>query len=46
MKLLLTGAYKYSEEQLKQLQLLGYEIIFIQDERIPLQIDVSDIDAV
>ncbi|ONH01840.1 hypothetical protein BKK45_05085 [Bacillus cereus] len=46
MKLLLTGAFKYSEEQLKQLQLLGYEITFIQDERLPLQIDVSDIDAV
>ncbi|HDR6309266.1 TPA: hypothetical protein QCU60_001077 [Bacillus cereus] len=46
MKLLLTGAFKYSEEQLKELQLIGYEIIFIQDERLPLQIDVSDIDAV
>ncbi|MFU2013719.1 NAD(P)-dependent oxidoreductase [Peribacillus butanolivorans] len=46
MKLLLTGAFKYSEEQIKILKLLGYEIIFVQDERVPLQIDVSDIDAV
>ncbi|RID84732.1 hypothetical protein D1953_12770 [Peribacillus asahii] len=46
MKLLLTGAFKYSEEQLNRLKLLGYEIIFVQDERVPLQIDVSDIDAV
>ncbi|WP_434167461.1 NAD(P)-dependent oxidoreductase [Peribacillus frigoritolerans] len=46
MKLLLTGAFKYSEEQLNILRLLGYEIIFVQDERVPLQIDVSDIDAV
>ncbi|MED3689586.1 NAD(P)-dependent oxidoreductase [Peribacillus butanolivorans] len=46
MKLLLTGAFKYSEEQINILKLLGYEIIFVQDERVPLQIDVSDIDAV
>ncbi|MDP5274741.1 NAD(P)-dependent oxidoreductase [Chengkuizengella axinellae] len=46
MKLLLTGAFKYSEEQLGSLKLLGYEILFIQDERVPLQVDVSDIDAV
>lgn len=46
MKLLLTGAFKYSEEQLNSLKLLGYEVIFVQDERIPIQIDVSDIDAV
>lgn len=46
MKLLLTGAFKYSEGQLNRLKLLGYEIVFIQDERIPLQIEVSDIEAV
>ncbi|WP_172463479.1 NAD(P)-dependent oxidoreductase [Priestia endophytica] len=43
MKLLLTGAFKYSEEQLNKLKLLGYEIVFVQDERVPLQLDVSDI---
>ena len=46
MKLLLTGAYNYSEEQMKSLEALGFEIIFIQDERIPLDINVSEIDAV
>lgn len=46
MKLLLTGAFKYSEEQLENLKSLGYEILYIQDERVPLEIDVSDVDAV
>ncbi|MDT0161594.1 NAD(P)-dependent oxidoreductase [Bacillus sp. AG4(2022)] len=46
MKLLLTGAFKYSNEQLNRLRLFGYDILFIQDERISLQVDVSDIEAV
>lgn len=46
IKLLLTGAFKYSREQLGNLEYLGYEIVFIQDERKTLNIDVSDIDAV
>jgi phosphoglycerate dehydrogenase-like enzyme len=46
MKLLLTGAFKYSEEQISQIESLGYEITFVEDERVPLQIDVSGIDAV
>lgn len=46
MKLLLTGAFKYSEEQLNNLNSIGYEILFIQDERLPLEVEVSDIDAV
>jgi len=45
-KLLLTGAFKYNEEQLSNLEHLGYEIVFVQDERKTLNIDVSDIDAV
>jgi phosphoglycerate dehydrogenase-like enzyme len=45
-KLLITGAFKYSEEQLNKLKTLGHEIVFVQDERAPLQIDLSDIDAV
>lgn len=45
-KLLLTGAFKYSREQLSNLEHLGYEIVFVQDERKALNIDVSDIDAV
>lgn len=46
LKLLLTGAFKYDNNQLNELMLLGYEIIFIQDERVLLEIDLSDIDAV
>lgn len=46
MKLLLTGAINYNEEQINKLISIGYEIIFIQDERIPLTIDVSNIEAV
>ncbi len=45
-KLLLTGAFKYNQEQLSNLENLGYEIVFVQDERKTLNIDVSDIDAV
>lgn len=45
-KLLLTGAFKYSREQLINLEHLGYEIVFVQDERKTLNIDVSDINAV
>jgi len=51
MKLLLTGTFNYSKEQLNRLLVLGYNIIFVQDERIPLsettpKLDVSTIDAV
>ena len=45
-KLLLTGAFKYSQEQLNKLESLGFKIIFFQDERKPLNFDVSDIDSV
>ncbi|MCH6266000.1 NAD(P)-dependent oxidoreductase [Neobacillus citreus] len=46
MNLLLTGAYSYSQTQIKLLESLGLKIVYIQDERIPLGFDVSDIDAV
>lgn len=45
-KILLTGAFKYNPKQLSRIESLGFEIIFAQDERMPLNIDVSDIDAV
>lgn len=44
--LLLTGAFKYSEEQVVQLKKLGYNIVMVQDETVTLNIDVSTIDAV
>jgi phosphoglycerate dehydrogenase-like enzyme len=51
MKLLLTGVYQYTNYEIKQLESLGYDITFVQDERIPLNkqfipINVSEIDAV
>lgn len=46
MKLLLTGAFNYSQEQINCLQALGYDITFIQDERKELYIDCSEFDAV
>lgn len=46
MKLLLTGAFNYSAEQIKRLRAMGNGIIFVQDERVPLDIDVSEIEGV
>lgn len=46
MKVLLTGAFKYTEAQLNSIENLGYEIVFVQDEREKLDIDVSDIEVV
>lgn len=46
MKILLTGAFRYTSEQLSALHALGAEIVFVQEEREPLGIDVQDIEAV
>lgn len=37
MKLLITEAVSWNEDQKKELQGLGHELIYIQDERIPLK---------
>ena len=46
MKTLITGAFKYSKEQIEKLNSIGCETVFIQDEREKLDIDVSCIEAV
>ncbi len=46
MKLLLTGAFPYTDSQVKKLETLGYDLIFVQDERIPLSIDTTRLDAI
>lgn len=46
MKLLLTGAFPYTEEQLAKLKSNGFEITFVQNELEPLGIDCSVFDAV
>lgn len=46
MKLLLTGAFECTDEQLKYLKSLGHDIIFFQDEREKINFDVSDIEGI
>ena len=46
MKLLLTGAFNYTDEQIEYIKSMGYDVIFIQDERIPIDFDVSNVEAV
>lgn len=46
MNLLLTGAFPYTEEQKRQLEMLGYSLLFVQDERRELSFDVSKIEAI
>lgn len=46
MKLLLTGAFKCTDEQTEYIKSLGHEIVFVQDEREKIDFDVSDIEGV
>ena len=46
MKLLLTGAFRYTEEHLSVLKTAGFEITFVQNELEKLTIDCSVFDAV
>lgn len=46
MNLLLTGCFKYSEDQIKALCSLGYTIFFMQQERENLPLPASEIDAI
>lgn len=46
MKLLLTGAFRYTDEQIEYIKNLGHDVVFVQDERVPIEFDVSDIEAV
>lgn len=45
MNLLLTGCFNYSEQQLGALQSLGYSVYFLQQEKDPLPISASEVDA-
>ncbi len=48
MKLLLTGAFQYRAEHFEAIRALGHQIVFVQDERIPLReqgIDPADIEG-
>jgi len=46
VKTLITGAVQYKEEYLKNLKELGADIIYMQDEREKIQIDVGEIEYV
>ena len=46
MKLLLTGAFKYTDKQIEYLKSLGNDIVYVQDERKKIDFDVSDIEGV
>ena len=46
MKLLITGAFQYSEEQWKQLKSLNIEIEYLQHENDKIEFDVSSIEYV
>lgn len=45
MNLLLTGCFKYSEEQKEALYSLGYSVYFMQSEQEVLPLEISKIDA-
>ncbi len=36
MKLLLTGAYPYTQEQIEKLKAMGHQVVFVQQERDPI----------
>lgn len=46
MKLLLTGAFSYSDNQLNALKSAGFEITYVQNELEKLNIDCTEFDAV
>lgn len=46
MKLLITGAFKCTDDQIEYLKSLGHEIVFFGDEREKIDFDVSDIEGV
>ena len=45
MNLLLTGCFKYSDEQMEVLCSLGYNVYFMQQEKKELPLEASKLDA-
>lgn len=46
MKLLITGAWKYSSEQINQIESLGHKVVFMQNEKDNLPCDYAEIEGV
>ena len=45
MNLLLTGCFKYSEDQMESLRSLGYTVYFMQQEKEDLPLEATEVDA-
>ena len=45
MNLLVTGCFKYSNEQMETLRSLGFNIYFMQQEKETLPLEASEVDA-
>lgn len=45
MNLLLTGCFKYSEDQMEALRSLGYTVYFMQQEKDKLPLEADEVDA-
>lgn len=45
MNLLLTGCFKYSEDQMESLRFLGYTVYFMQQEKEDLPLEAAEVDA-
>lgn len=45
LKLLLTGAFAYTDAQLQAIEALGYTPVFVQEERCALDVDCKSFDA-
>lgn len=46
MKLLITGAWKHTDEQISELKSMGYDVIFMADERGELPVKAEEIEAI
>lgn len=46
MKFLLTGAFDYSKAQIQEIEKLGHECIFLQDEKKEVSIDKTEIEGI
>src|SRR5690554_2358855 len=46
MKVLLTGAFNYTNEQLNMINKLGYSIIYVENELQTIEVDVQNIEVV
>ena len=46
MKLLITGAWKCTQEQLNTIQQIGHSIVFMQNEQDPIPCAYEDVEGV